>query len=143
MKKYKSIYKCILSVILCSLLLSVLSVSISANEYGNSSIEPRYNSINTMDCHIAFNVLDGEAGGIAIKKSSASSVEGTLVVYKQNGNSWIYVDEAYKSVTRGTLGVSVDFVAESGVTYKAEWTVTAYTNGVPETVVIEDIQTCP
>lgn len=65
------------------------------------------------------------------------------MVYRKNGNNWIKIDEAYKSVTRGSLAVTIDFTAESGVTYKAEWTVTAYTNNVPETVVIEDIKTCP
>lgn len=143
MKKYKAIYKCMLSVLLCSILLVALSFSISANEYGSSSIEPRYDSINTMDCHINFDVLDGEAGGVAIKKTSASRIEGTLIVYKQSGSGWIYIDQAYKSVTRGTLGVSINFAAESGATYKAVWTVTAYTNNIPETVVIEDIKTCP
>ena len=125
-------------VIFCSIMLSVLALTVSANE-----IEPRYTSINTVDCYMVLDSQEGTASGIAMKKSSASSIEGTLVVYKQSGSGWIYIDQAYKSVTRGTLGVSINFAAESGVTYKAVWTVTAYTNGVGETVVIEDIKTCP
>ena len=123
----------------------ILSSSLvaSAEEYEITAVEPRYASINLLSCNLS--IADGNTGatGTATKKSSASSIEGTLVVYEQCGNNWIKVDEVYKSVTRGSLAVQIDFVAVSGTTYKAVWTVTAYTNGVGETVVIEDIKTCP
>ena len=52
------------------------------------------------------------------KQSGATSVEGTVTVYKLVGSDWVYVDSAYES-TKRTLFVSVDFVAESGAQYKA------------------------
>lgn len=141
-KVNKSACKIIISMLFVILIIGS-SLVVSAEEYETNAVEPRYTSINLLSCNLS--LADGNTGatGVATKKSSASSIEGTLVVYEQNGNDWIKVDEAYKSVTRGSLAVQIDFVAESGVTYKAEWTVTAYTNGVGETVVIEDIKTCP
>lgn len=70
-------------------------------------------------------------------------IEGTLYVYEKVNGQWEYVDEAYKSKTVGTLGISFEFDAQSGVEYKAVFVVTAYTNGVAETETVENIKTCP
>lgn len=136
---------------ICRIIIAILftmtifssAITVSANEYESEMVQPRYSSINTLNCSITLNDEYHAVTGTATKKTSASSIEGTLILYKKSGNSWIYMDQAYKSVTRGVLGLEIYFDAESGATYKAVWTVTAYTNGVGETVVIEDIKTCP
>lgn len=114
-----------------------------AAENERTQIQPRWNSILSIDGDITFCGTDGNATGMASKQSTASLIEGTLVLYRQSGDDWIYMDEDYNSKSRGTLAVSIDFEAVSGVTYKFEFTVTAYTNGVGETKTIEYSETCP
>lgn len=108
-----------------------------------SAATARWTGILSIDISMVFDGNEGDVSGIASKKSTATKIEGTLYVYKLVGGKWIYVDEWYNSKTRGTLVVGDTFVCESGVTYKAVFVVTAYTNGVPETETMEYIEVCP
>ena len=81
--------------------------------------------------------------GLASKQANATLIEGTLYLYKQVNGRWVYIGEWYKSKAVGTLGISEYFVAESGVTYKAVFTVTAYAGSVAESETVEYIETCP
>lgn len=94
--------------------------------------EIQWTSISFMNVDIVFDGSASQASGMARRQSTASSIEGTVTVYKLVGDTWEFVADAYKSTTRVSLGVSVDFEAESGYTYKAEFEVTAYTNGTGE-----------
>lgn len=107
------------------------------------TIQPRWTSIHHMDLDMSFSGRDGNVSAAASKQSTANLIEGTLYLYKLVDDEWVYMDEWYKSKAIGTLGISGDFVCESGVTYKGVFTVTAYTNGVAETETIEYSETCP
>ena len=116
--------KIVLTVLMTVALLIPTSVSaFAALPPDDGKAELQWTSISSMSVDM---VLD------ARRQSTASSIEGTVTVYKLVGDTWEFVADAYKSTTRVTLAVSVDFEAESGYTYKAEFEVTAYTNGTGE-----------
>lgn len=126
--------KIVLTVLMTVALLIPTSVSaFAAMPPDDGKAEIQWTSIAFMNVDT---VLDADgmsnATGTARKQSTASSIEGTVTVYKLVGDTWEFVTDAYKSTTRVTLAVSVDFEAESGYTYKADFKVTAYTNGKPE-----------
>ena len=123
--------------------LTLFSVNAFAAEAEQSSISPRWVSIFNIDLSLGFDGDIGCVAGSASKMSTASRIEGTLYVYEKVNGDWVYIDSAYKSKSVGSLGIGIDFDAESGVEYKAVFVVTAYTNGVPETETVENIKTCP
>ena len=123
--------------------LMLFSANVFAAEAEERGGSPRWVSIFNIDLVLGFDGDIGSAGASASKMSTASRIEGTLYVYERVNGEWVYVDEIYKSKTIGSLGMSIDFDAESGVEYKAVFVVTAYTNGVAETETVEYIKTCP
>ncbi len=136
MKKNKIIITLISVVIILSCLATTTFAAVP------EMVQPRWVSILEMVVDMSFDGTEGNATGSSIKKSTADFIEGTVVVYKWINNDWEYVGEAYNSRSIGTLAVSVDFEAEMGRRYKAEFTVTAYTDGVPESETIEYTKIC-
>ena len=125
--------KIVLTVLMTVALLIPTSVSaFAALPPDDGKVELQWTSISSMNVEMAFNGDASNATGTARKQTTATSIEGTVTVYKLVGDTWEFVADAYKSTTRVTLAVSVDFEAESGYTYKAEFEVTAYTNGTGE-----------
>ena len=80
--------------------------------------------------------------GTARKQATAETIVGTLYIYKWNGSYYEYIDEVSGFKTVGTLGLSIDFVAEVGVQYKAVFEVIAYTNGQGEIDSMTYYKTC-
>ena len=125
--------KIVLTVLMTVALLIPTSVSaFAALPPDDGKAEIQWTSISFMNVDIVFDGSASQASGMARRQSTASSIEGTVTVYKLVGDTWEFVADADKSTTRVSLGVSVDFEAESGYTYKAEFEVTAYTNGTGE-----------
>jgi len=136
--------KSFLKVLVC-LLAAIMLFSVNTFAIGEeqSSVSPRWVSIFDIDLTMGFDGDMGNVTGSASKMSTASRIEGTLYLYEKIDGEWVYVDEAYKSKTIGTVGVSIDFDAVSGREYKAEFVVTAYTDGVGETETVYNYKTCP
>ena len=125
--------KIVLTVLMTVALLIPTAVSaFAALPPDDGKAEIQWTSISFMNVDIVFDGSASQASGMARRQSTASSIEGTVTVYKLVGDTWEFVADASKSTTRVSLGVSVDFEAESGYTYKAEFEVTAYTNGTGE-----------
>ena len=143
MKAKNKTFKILVATLLSAVMLLGSSIGVAAADNRDDEIMPLWTSISSISLDIAFSGDLGNALGLAYKQSTASAIEGTLVLYKWVDNDWEYVDEWYNYRTRGTLIVSGDFTAEPGVTYKAEFTVTAYTGGVGETETVECSKTCP
>ena len=136
--------KSFLKVLVCLLAAIMLfSVNVFAIEEEQSSVSPRWVSIFDIDLTMAISDNVGNVTGSASKKTTASRIEGTLYLYEDIDGEWVYVDEVYKSKTIGTLAMGIDFPAVSGREYKAEFVVTAYTNGVAETETVYNYKTCP
>ena len=138
--------KCIkisLSVILVLSLMSCLVVNAWAADNQEISVTPRWTSILRINLDMTFSGTTGSFAASALKQSTADFIEATLFLYKWENNDWEYIDEWYGSKSVGTLVIGEDFTAEHGVEYKIVFEVTAYTNGVPETEIVEHIETCP
>ena len=140
--KRKNRIKTLLSFALALIMLASMTVPIFAAQKEETTIEPQWTSIFTMDVDMAFVGTEGNAAGTARKQSTASHITGHLYVYKWTGSTWEEVGYDEGSKTVGTLGLVVDFTAEVGVQYKAVLTVAAYTNGISEWETIEYHETC-
>ena len=137
MKKMSKFISCLL---VCAALLSIFIIPCFAAT--PPSVTPLWDNISDMDLVISFYGNEGNATGSMAKQSGVTKCEGTVTVYKLVGDDWIYVDSAYKSTTR-TLALSVDFVAESGVQYKAGFEGTAYRGTAAESHTMTKYDTCP
>lgn len=133
----KKLVSCLL---LCVVFSSVFMVPCFAAM--SPTITPLWENISDINLVISFYGNEGNARGTLTKQSGVTSVEGTVTVYKLVGSEWIYVDSVYDSTTR-TLGISVDFAAESGVQYKAVFEATAYRDDVEESHTVTKYATCP
>ena len=140
--KRKNQIKTLLSFTLALIMLGSMTVPVFAAQKEETTLQPQWTSIFTMDVDMAFVGTEGCAAATARKQSTASHISGTLYVYKWTGSTWEVVghDEGSKSV--GTLGLAVDFIAEINVQYKSVLTVAAYTNGIGEWESIECHETC-
>lgn len=123
-------------------MLGSLTVPVFAAQKEETTVQPLWTSIATMDVDMAFVGTAGNASGTARKQSTASHITGHLYVFKWTGTTWEYVGHDEGSKTVGTLGLVVDFTAEVGVQYKAVLSVFAFTNGISETESIEYHETC-
>lgn len=118
------------------------SVAIFASQISEVTMSPRWTSISYMDVDMSFVGTQGNVTATARKQSTADDIVGTLYLYKWNGSYYEYMDEVSGFKTVGTLGLSIDFVAEVGVQYLAIWSVVAYTDGHGEQETIEYLETC-
>ena len=110
----------------------------------SEGITPRWTGVIDVNAYLDFYGTEGEATLASSKDSSATKLEGVVTIYKWVNGQWVYVDSMSKSVTRGTLGIAIVFDGISGVQYKMEVEITAYSG----TTVIEEITdvryaTCP
>jgi len=139
-KKIKKIVALISLVLLMSVCFSINSFAYNDSD---QYVTPRWVSIYNIDIAMSFHEGVGNISATASKQSTSNLIEGTLYMYELVDGEREYMGEWYKSKAIGSLGISVDFACESGVTYIAVFTVTAYTNGVPETETVEYSRTCP
>ena len=138
-KKSKAIVTVFLAItILCALPANVFAVS-----DGTVTVTPRWVSIYTIDLDMGFIDGEGMAIGTARKQSTATFIEGSLYMYELVDGEWDFIYAWYGNKAVGTLGVEGYFDCESGVTYKAVFEVTAYTNSESERETVELIKTCP
>lgn len=139
MKKITKIFVCLL---LTLMMLCISPIASFAALPEDNTVEPQWIGIADMGVDINFDETLGRATGSARKHSTASKIEAELYVYKQIGeDDWQFLGSNSGSKTVGTLVVSVDFAPEVGATYKAVFAVTAYTDNMPETEIIERIVT--
>ena len=127
-----------LSILLCLLFgLSIVSYAAVVDP-----ITPQWENIGTISTNVIFYDEEGVASGLIASKY-ADEIRGTLKVYKQNSSgSWILVDMVYDTTTELVFQLDCLFTGESGVYYKAVFTVTAIKNGVSETVTKTAYRTC-
>lgn len=127
---------------LVALLVCLMASSVCAS--GSVGVTPRWTGIADVNAFLDFYGTEGEATLASTKDSSTTKLEGVVTIYKWANGQWVYVDSASKSTTRATLGIGLVFDGISGVQYKMEATVTAYSG----TTVIEEFTdvkyaTCP
>ena len=140
--KRNNLIKSIISLSLAIIMACSLSIPTFAAEVPETTVSPRWVSIANMHVDLGFVGNDGYTTGTARKQSTADSIVGTLTLYKWNGSTYEYITEASGWKTVGTLCVSIEFEAESGVQYLAVWMVVAYTDNVGESFTAEYLETC-
>ena len=127
---------------LVALLVCLMAPCVCAT--GSVGVMPRWTGVVDVRAFLDFYGTEGEATLSSTKGSSATKLEGVVTIYKWVNGQWVYVDSMSKSVTRGTLFIAFVFDGISGVQYKMEVEITAYSG----TTVIEEITdvkyaTCP
>lgn len=135
--------KKVLTALLAMLVVITFSVNAIAAIGDDLIITPYWNYMDSIEVDVNFLSNTGKATATITRiYGVTTSLEATLSVYKKVGSDWTFIDSTSGSSTR-TLGLELDFNAESGVTYKAVVDVTAYGNGGSETDTAEKIKTCP
>lgn len=140
--KRNNLIKTVISLALAILMVCSSSVVSFAAQKQEDTVSPRWTSISYMHLDMSFVGTQGNATGTARKQSTAEDIVGTLYLYKWNGSYYEYMDEVSGYKTVGTLGLSIDFVAEVGVQYKAVLEVVAYTDGHGEFDSMTHYETC-
>ena len=140
--KGNKLIKTIISLSLAIIMTCSVSVPVFAAVKPEETVSPMWTSIANMHVNMSFVGTAGNALGVARKQSTASVIVGTLYLYKWNGSYYEYITEVSGSKTVGTLALSIDFVCEAGVQYKAVLSVIAYTNDIGESHSIEYFGTC-
>lgn len=106
-------------------------------------VMPCWEYINSIDLDLNFYGTDGLASLTITRVAGVTtSLEATLTVYEKVGTEWVVVTSDSTSSSR-SIFLEISFDAESGVTYKAEVSVTAYGPGGSETETTSDTETCP
>lgn len=140
----KKTTKVITTLILAFALCIGASASTFTAAIENASVQPRWTSIGHVSHDMSFSTTgNGNATGVALKQSTATSISATLTVYKKVSFAYIYIDTVSGTETVGSVVLSIDFPCTSGRTYKSELTVTAYTGSEAETETFEVKKTCP
>lgn len=114
--------KLIATLILTVILISCVSVSVSAAM--PSTVEPLWDNTSIVTGTMVFDGSDksqGTAEMQVVGKIGVTKIEGSVVVYKRVGSSWVYVTENSKTVSTKNCFLSVDFKSEIGYEYKAEF----------------------
>ncbi|MBQ7358251.1 MAG: hypothetical protein IJW65_05910 [Clostridia bacterium] len=120
------------------------SVSTFATDVETAAVQPRWVSIGHVSHEMTFSDAgNGNVTAVAMKQSTATSIEATLTLYKKIGSYYYFVDSVSGSKTIGSVALSIDFPCTSGVTYKSVLMVTAYTGSDAESEMFEVIRTCP
>lgn len=109
----------------------------------SSPKSPMWVNIASIDSSISFSGTSGDASAIVIGRKGTTGISGTLTVFKQSGNDWIYVDSSSGSSNSNTLTLGVYFTGESGAYYKAVLEVVVTRNGVDEPETKTVYRTCP
>ena len=130
--------------VLSLIALLVCLVALPAGAAGSDEIMPRWTGVRDVNAFFDFYGTVGEASLSSTKDSSTSKLEGVMTIYKSVNGQWVYVDSMTQSTTRGTLGMLMEIDGISGVEYKMEVEIIAYSG----TTVIEEITdvkyaTCP
>ena len=145
--KLKNILRKVTLFALSFIMIFSMSANVVAADINDGEIMPLWDYIATMSVDIAFyetdSGMEGEVVGLAQKESAASGIRGTVYLFKLVDGEWEYINEWSALETFWSLAVGGTFEAESGVTYKAEFWVTAFTDDSDESFDISHIDTCP
>lgn len=133
----------LIALLMASLTLLLFATSVSAKIPDDGIVAPCWEYMNSISVDISFLGTKGTAS-VSVDRiyQVTTRLEGTLTVYKQVGDDWVYVDSQSGTSTRA-LSIEFEFDAESGVKYKAVADVTAYGSSGSESDSATKEKTCP
>ena len=136
MKRSKRITALILAAVIMTALVAPISAALP-----EPGITPLWQNMSQANVQLNFDGTTGYASaGASRMPGSTTSLDGVLSVYELIGDSWVLIGGDSK-VTSTSMNLSFTFTAVPGVTYMAEFTVTAYGNGPTESETFEQIVT--
>lgn len=138
--KMRKLVKSFLAVVVCVMCLISFSV-VSFAATGNDGIMPCYVNLSTADIDIGYFDDYGLVTCTATKQAGTTKLVGVVNVYEYTNEDWELIASFANEATRGSLAVSGEFPAEKGITYKAVFTVSAMSDTLIETDVLECVKT--
>ena len=124
-------------------LLSVIPYTVSAAT-NDDEIVPYWVNTGVVSCKIGFpDDGYGYAEAHVMGHPTVNKIKGDVYVYRQVGNSWIYVGEAHKTVESCSLTLSCKFTPVEGAYYRADYTFVVSKGGVDETITQTKYKTYP
>lgn len=104
----------------------IISMTVNAALPEDNGIMPCWENMDDICLTLGFDDEVGEAGVTVGRIAGVTTrIEGTLEIYRKSGTCWIFVDSVSGESTRA-LGLSLNFDAVDGTTYKAVAEITAY-----------------
>ncbi|MBQ8288023.1 MAG: hypothetical protein IJX76_04540 [Clostridia bacterium] len=133
-----------LSFILSALLLvSVFSIASFAAE-NEASVQPRWINTASIDCIFEFeNTKIGYAEMTVVGHIGTDKITGNIQIYRQNGSSWVLVEEDTITKESRSFSMGVETTGVSGAYYKSVFTMTVYKDDVPKVITRTSYATCP
>ena len=104
-------------------------------------VEPLWDYTNNITLTLTFPDY-GYAEASVFGKPGVTKITIDIYVYRQSGNSWIYVAEKHSTTYGMAAGLSCQFSAISGEYYRADYTFTVTKNNVAEIISKTQYDTC-
>lgn len=104
-------------------------------------VMPLWNNANNITLTLTFPDY-GYAEASVFGQPGVNKIVIDIYVYRQSGNSWIYVDEEHSTTYGMAAGLSCQFNATKGVYYRADYTFTVTKNNVDEVISKTQYDTC-
>lgn len=96
-------------------------------------VEPMWDNTSSINISLGFPDY-GYAEATVIGNAGVSLIIIDVYVYRQSGDSWIYVAEKHSSSTNRTGIVSCQFLALPNTYYRADYMFTVTKNGIDEVI---------
>lgn len=138
MKKTKKLLTTAIICVLCILSLSVTAFAATSD----NEVAPCYENISTAMLDVGYSNGTGIVTATATRRIGTTKMIGVVDVYEQvSGDNWVLIGSWSKESTRASLGISIEFDATQGKTYKAVYTLTAIDDTTVETDVLRCVKT--
>lgn len=135
--------KIIVFILTTAMLLSSIPCVVSAASGGDVAT-PYWLNTAAVSCKIGFpDDGYGYAEAHVTGHLTVSKISGHVYVYRQVGDSWIYVSEAHKTVESCSLTISCKFTPIEDAYYRANYTFVVTKDGVDETITHTVYKTYP
>lgn len=133
----------IFAALMAGIMVFTMPVGVCAKQPDSDIVTPLWDYMNSVSVDITFSGTTGTASVEVTRIYQVTTkLEGTVTVYKQVGDRWVYVASNTGSSTRA-LFVEVEFDGVSGATYKAVADITAYGSSGSESDSASKTKTCP
>ena len=108
----------------------------------DTEIMPCYENIALIYLGMTFDGTHGDTVGTASRMTGVTLMIGTLTLYEEQGDEWVYMDTATSRSTGQNIAVNIGFTGTPGVRYKVVFDLCAVKNRLYETETLEVIKTC-
>ena len=135
--------KIFLMLLTLTLLFSAITIPTAAAVAPGNTVSPMWTNTSFVNYHIIFDGNTGYAECSTTAKASPKTITIDVYVYAYINSNWVYVTENHVTKTGMVCAFSHPFSATSGVTYKADFTITVTGNGIDEVITTTSEKVCP